>query len=289
VSDTSRSPLADFLVPDGFAGPRGLRALAREASVVPEAVAYRRRAVATLAHHRATPYAVRRDHHRVNDPVLLVPGFMAGDWTLALMSRHLRLLGFRTYRSGILANIGCLDEGTQALARRLEHIAARRERKVTIVGHSLGGMMARGLAARRPDLVAGIVTMGSPILAPGAAHTTLLAMVSLLRRLEALGLHVMGADCTEGGCALRMWEESRLPLPEDFPFTAVYSPRDGIADWRACIDPAGQAREVRTSHCGMAFDPVVIDLVTETLAAIHNQPLERRLVGRLQDQERKAG
>jgi pimeloyl-ACP methyl ester carboxylesterase len=183
------------------------------------------------------------------------------------MSHHLRVLGFRTYRSGIRANVGCLDEGTQALERRLEHIAARRERKVTIVGHSLGGMMARGLAARRPDLVAGIVTMGSPMLAPGAAHATLLAMISLLRRLEAMGLQVMGEDCTQGGCALRMWEESQLPLPDGFPFTAIYSPRDGIADWRACIDPAGQAREVRTSHLGMAFDPVVLDIVTATLAA----------------------
>jgi triacylglycerol lipase len=285
VSNSSRSPVADFLVPDGFAGPQGLRALAREASVLAEAVAYRRRAALTLAQHRATPYAVRRDRHRVNDPVLLVPGFMAGDWTLALMSRHLRLLGFRTYRSGIRANVGCIDEGTQALEHRLEHIAARRERKVTIIGHSLGGMMARGLAARRPDLVAGIVTMGSPIMAPGAAHASLLAMVALLRRLESMGLRVMGEDCTEGGCALRMWDESQLPLPEGFPFTAIYSPRDGIADWRACIDPAGQAREVRTSHVGMALDPVVIDLVTETLAAIHQQPLERRLLGRLQEQE----
>ncbi len=281
--------MADFLVPDGFAGPTGLRALVREASVVTEAVAYRRRALATVAHQRATPYAVRRDRHPVNDPVVLVPGFMAGDWTLRLMSSHLRQLGFRTYRSGIRANVGCLDEGTHALERRLEHVAARRERKVTIIGHSLGGMMARGLAARRPDLVAGIVTMGSPIMAPGAAHTGLLAMVALLRRLEAMGLRVMGQDCTEGGCALRMWEESRLPLPEGFPFTAIYSPRDGIADWRACIDPAGQAREVRSSHVGMALDPVVIDLVTQTLAAIHQQPLERRLLGELQRHELRAG
>ena len=72
-----------------------------------------------------------------------------------------------------------------------------------------------------------------------------------------------------------------MPLPEDFPFTAIYSQRDGIADWRACIDPAGQAREVRTSHSGMALDPVVIDIVTETLSQIHNQPLERRVVAGL--------
>jgi triacylglycerol lipase len=286
---TKISPVADFLIPDGFSGPRGLRALGREASVVSEAIAYRRRAVEELTRHRARPYAVRRDLGRQGDPVMLVPGFLAGDWTLALMSRHLRLLGFRTYRSGIWANIGCIDEGTHALERRLEHIAGKRERKVTIVGHSLGGMMARGLAARRPDLVAGIVTMGSPMMAPGAAHEVLLVAVRGLKRLESLGLQVLGKDCTEGGCALRMWEESKLPLPEELPFTAIYSPRDGIADWRACIDPAGQAREVRTSHTGMALDPVVIDIVTETLQQIHNQPLERRVVGRLLEKERRAG
>ncbi len=286
---TKISPLADFLVPDGYDGPRGLRALGREVSVVTEAVAYRRRAVEELARHRSRPYALRRDLRPQGDPVMLVPGFLAGDWTLALMARHLRLLGFRTYRSGIRANVGCLDEGTHALERRLEHVAAKRERKVTIVGHSLGGMMARGLAARRPDLVAGIVTMGSPMMAPGAAHEMLLLAVRGLKRLEALGLHVMGEECTEGGCALRMWEESKLPLPDGFPFTAIYSPRDGIADWRACIDPAGQAREVRTSHTGMAFDPAVLDIVTDAVRQIHNQPLERRLVGSLLERERQAG
>jgi pimeloyl-ACP methyl ester carboxylesterase len=283
------SPLAEFLVPDGFTGPKGLRALSREASVVTEAIAHRRRMTQESARHRSRPYALRRDSGPVGDPVMLVPGFLAGDWTLVPMARHLRLLGFRTYRTGILANIGCIDEGTQALEQRLQHIAARRERKVTLVGHSLGGMMARGLAARRPDLVAGIVTMGSPMLAPGAAHTTLMYAVRGLRRLESLGLHVLGRDCTEGGCALRMWEESQRPLPEGFPFTAVYSPRDGIADWRACIDPAAQAREVRSSHTGMAFDPVVIDIVTETLRHIHNQPLDRRTVGRILEHERRAG
>jgi pimeloyl-ACP methyl ester carboxylesterase len=52
---------------------------------------------------------------------------------------------------------------------------------VTVVGHSLGGLLARGLAVRRPDLVAGIVTLGSPVLALGAHHA------ALTRSLDALG------------------------------------------------------------------------------------------------------
>jgi pimeloyl-ACP methyl ester carboxylesterase len=272
--------MADFLVPDGFAGPRGVRALAREGSVLLEAARYHRHVAATWAATRSLPYASRTARTLPGDPVLLVPGFLAGDYTLSWMGRHLRHLGHRVYRTGIVANVGCLERGTSALERRLELIAERRERKVSIVGHSLGGMMARGLAARRPDLVAGIVTMGSPMLAPGAAHDVLIAQVALLRRLQRLGLgNLMGEDCTSGDCALRMWEESRLPLPSGFPFTAIYSKRDGITDWRACIDPAGQAREVRTSHIGMALDPVVIDIVVEALAAIQAQPLLMRRPG----------
>ena len=266
-------------MPEGFAGPRGLRALAREGSVVVEAVRHRRRLAETRAAHRSVPYALRTGECS-GDPVLLVPGFLAGDYTLASMGRHLRHLGYRTYRTGIVANVGCIDRGTEALERRLEEIAERRERKITIVGHSLGGMMGRGLAARRPDIVGGLVTLGSPMLAPGAAHELLVAQVALLRRLQRLGLaNLMGEDCTSGACALRMWEESRKALPDSFPFTAVYSKRDGIADWRACIDPAGQAREVRTSHVGMALDPDVLDIVVEALEQIRSRPLALRRPG----------
>ena len=275
-----RSPIADFLVPEGFAGPRGLRALAREGSVVLEAARYRRHSAAERARLRSVPYAQRTGRRAGGDPVLLIPGFLAGDYTLAWMGRHLRQLGHRTYRTGIRANVGCIDRGTQALERRLEEIAERRERKVTIVGHSLGGMMGRGLAARRPDLVGGLVTLGSPMMAPGAAHELLIAQISMLRRLQRLGLgNLMGEDCTTGSCALKMWDESRKPLPEGFPFTAVYSKRDGIADWRACIDPDGQAREVRTSHVGMALDPDVLAIVVETLAQIEARPLAVRRPG----------
>ena len=264
-----RSPIADFLVPEGFAGPRGFRALAREGSVVREAVAYRRMATATRAATRSVPYA-RRTPPGSGGPVLLVPGFLAGDYTLGWMARHLRSLGHRTYRTGIVANVRCIEASGQALESRVEAIAERRERKGTIVGHSLGGMLARGLAARRPDLVAGIVTMGSPILAPGAAHQVLIVQVAMLRRLQRLGVvRVMGEDCTTGDCARRMWEESQVPLPPGFPFTAIYSKRDGIADWRACIDPASDPREVATSHVGMALDPVVIDIVVQSLTEIH--------------------
>jgi pimeloyl-ACP methyl ester carboxylesterase len=259
------SPMGDFLRPEGFLGPRGLRALSREASAAVEVARYVRRSRADRAARDGAPYA---HPHRVpgHEPVLLIPGFMAGDATLAGMAALLRGAGYRTYRSHIHVNVGCTREAADRLERRLESIAIRRGRKVSIVGHSLGGMLARGLAARRPDLVHGIVSMGSPILAPGAVHGVLAWDAEMLVRLARAGFGgLMSEDCVAGACARASFEESQAPLDPGVGFTAIYSRRDGIVDWKACIDPAADPVEVSTSHLGMAFDPVVFDAVREAL------------------------
>ena len=261
------SPLATVLCPPGYAGPRGLRAIAREGSAVTEAARLVGRSTRERLSRRQTPYALRTPESG-QDPVVLVPGFLAGDGSLGLMARHLRRLGHRTYRSTMHANVGCTRAASEALERRIEAIATKRDRKVTIVGHSLGGLLARGLAARRPDLVDGIVTLGSPLLAPGAAHRLLLLDLALVVRLQRAGLSaMMGADCTSGDCARASWEEARTPVRRGVAFTSVFSRRDGIIDWRGCLDPQAKTVEVRTSHLGMAFDPVVLDVVASTLAA----------------------
>ena len=263
------SPLGSFLCPPGYAGPTGLRAIAREGSAVSEAARFVRRSAQDRLHRRDTPYALRAPERGL-DPVVLVPGFMAGDGTLGLMSRHLRGLGYRTYRSLMRANVGCTQQASEALERRIETVASKRGRQVTIIGHSLGGLMARGLAARRPDLVHGIVTLGSPILAPGAAHPFLLFDLKMVTRLQRAGLgKMMGEDCTSGECARVSWQQAGTPLAAGVAFTSVFSRRDGIIDWRSCLDPQARTVEVSTSHLGMAFDPVVLDILAQTLAANH--------------------
>jgi pimeloyl-ACP methyl ester carboxylesterase len=182
------------------------------------------------------------------------------------MGHHLRAEGFRTYRAEIRANIGCTREAAERLERRIERIVARRGRPVSIVGHSLGGMLARALAARRPDLISGIVTMGSPVMAPGAVHGLLAFNVEVLNRLTRAGFGgLMSEDCTSGDCARLSYEDLRAPVDPEVGFTAIYSKRDGIVDWKACLDPAAELIEVPTSHCGMAIDPIVIDHVVGTL------------------------
>jgi triacylglycerol lipase len=267
VTHATESPLGSFLMPDGFRRP-GVTGVLREGSVVLEAGRYAARRLV----EPVRPYADRTSA-RHDEPVVLVPGFMAGDASLLAMSRTLRRRGFRTYRSAIHANVGCTLDAVARLEQRIESIAIKRESRVRIVGHSLGGMLARGLAVRRPDLVSGIVTLGSPMLAPGAHHLLLTASVEALTRLSRAGLPgLMQEECVGGACARQSFDESRRPLPPGVAFTAVYSRRDGIVDWRACIDPAAEAVEVRASHLGMAVDPGVIDVVTAALESTAAYP-----------------
>lgn len=258
--------VADFLLPEGFVAP-GRRAALREASVLTEAGRLAWSRLGERVGRRHSVYAggtVLRDV----DPVLLVPGFMAGDASLSALARALRAQGHRTYRSHIHANIACTARATDQLESRLESVVARRGRRATIVGHSLGGLLARALAVRRPDLVAGIVTLGSPMLAPGAHHVALTRSLDALVRLSRAGVPgLMALECVAGDCARSSFDESRLPLPPEVSFTAVYSRRDGIVDWRACIDPLATAVQVRSSHLGMVVDPEAIRAVCGAVAA----------------------
>lgn len=259
--------LADFLLPDGFGRPR-VHAVIREGRIIGEAGRYAWEAMSQRGERRHAPYATRTPM-RDEDPVLLVPGFMAGDATLGLMRRALQQQGLRTYRSHIRANVGCTLDVAAQMEMRLESIAQRRDSLVRIVGHSLGGMLARGVAARRPDLVSGLVTMGSPMLAPGAHHVSLSASVAMLVRLSRAGLPgLMSEDCVTGACARQSFDEGRAPLADSIDFTAIYSKRDGIVDWRACIDPLAIPLEVRASHVGMAVDPRVIAAVSQALRSM---------------------
>ena len=255
--------LGTFLLPEGFERP-GLVAVLREGRLVGEAG---RHVVWAAGDRRRAPasYGGRPESFRA--PVVLVPGFLAGDLTLRLMAQALRRRGHRTYRSQIHANVGCTATAVAELEARLEAVALRRGSRVQVVGHSLGGLIARGLAVRRPDLVAGIVTMGSPMLAPAAHHASLTRSVDVLVRLSRAGVPgLMSAECVAGDCARQSFDESRQPLPDGVSFTAIYSRRDGIVDWRACLDPAAEAVEVRASHVGMAVDPRVVEQVAAALA-----------------------
>jgi pimeloyl-ACP methyl ester carboxylesterase len=206
-------------------------------------------------------------------PVLLVPGFLAGDLSLAVMAQWLARIGYRPCRAGIRANVDCTSRALERLEGQLERFADRHARQVMIVGQSRGGSLARILAVRRPDLVAGIVCLGSPVLDPLAVHPIVRAHVEAVALLGSLGIRgVFSHACRFGVCCRQARVDASAVWPEDLGFTSVYSRSDGIVDWRSCLDPHARHVEVRSSHCGMSVNPAVYEVVAEALVVPPAQP-----------------
>jgi triacylglycerol lipase len=201
-------------------------------------------------------------------PVLLIPGFMAGDGSLATMTQWLRANGYRTRRAGIRANVSCSEAACARLEARLEGFAEAQGRPVTIIGQSRGGIFARALAARRPDLVENIVTLGAPVVSQLSVHPLVLLQIGLVGALgsgRVPGLFSM--RCLRGDCCTQFRHALAGPLPEDVHWVALYSRSDGIVDWRACCAPeASELVEVRSSHCGMGLNAGVYEEVARALA-----------------------
>ena len=201
-------------------------------------------------------------------PVLLVPGYLAGDGSLGVMTKWLRGQGYRTRRAGIRANVDCSAAVCDGLEERLERMADITGQRVSIIGQSRGGIIARALAVRRPDLVAGIVTLGSPVKGMLHVHPLVLGSVGVMASLGALRVpHVFTWSCLRGECC-RMFRDALMqPFPEDVRYVGVYSKRDGVVNWRACLDPEAEEHvEVSSSHCGMAVNSGVYRIVADTLA-----------------------
>ncbi len=200
-------------------------------------------------------------------PVLLIPGFMAGDLSLGAMSSWLRRAGYCTHRAGMRANFDCSGEACTRLEARLEHMAERHDERVILIGQSRGGVFAKAVAARRPELVEGIVTLGSPLRSQLAIHPLVLAQVGLV---SALGTaHVPGMlslSCLRGKCCRPFRAAIEGPFPEDVGFVALYSKSDGIVKWESCLDPAAdELVEVSTSHCGMGVNAQAFVAVARAL------------------------
>lgn len=210
-------------------------------------------------------------------PVLLIPGFLAGDDSLGVMTRWLRRTGHYTRKAGIRANVNCSNTAVGLLEERLETMAETRGQKVAIVGQSRGGNFAKVLAARRPDLVSGIVTLGSPQLHPLALHPLVRMQVYAVGTLGSIGLRgLFKHSCLWGDCCESFWEELQSPLPKGVGYLSVYSRTDGVVDWRVCLDEGAQHHEIRSSHIGMAVNPSAYRAVAGALEEFRGKPASKR-------------
>ncbi len=211
------------------------------------------------------PLIARR--HRAAQPVMLIPGFMAGDSSLAVMRTWLRRTGHAVSMSGMRLNAGCADRIVGRLQQQLRDFAEEHEQPVVLIGQSRGGALARSLAVREPASVASLVMLGSPVADPLAVSPRVLRTVRLMAMLGDLGIPgLFSSDCADGECCESFWEEMDVPLESHIEAVSVFSRSDGIVDWHACLDPHARNVEVRSSHCGMSVHPAVFRVLEELFA-----------------------
>ena len=206
------------------------------------------------------PEPEQRDRRQ---PVLLVPGFLAGDASLTVLAGWLRRRGHAVRTSGIRFNVGCAGRELERLGAVLDAFGE----PAVVIGQSRGGTLARALAAKRPDSVAAVMTLGSPVLDQLAVSPSVLRTVRSVAFLGDLGVRgLFTNECQDGECCSEFRTLLEAPLRGDAPAIAVYSRSDAIVDWRACLDPCSEWVEIDGSHCGMAVNADVYRALEQLLA-----------------------
>jgi triacylglycerol lipase len=201
-------------------------------------------------------------------PVLLIPGFLAGDQSLSVMARWLRRIGYRPRRAGISFNVRCSDTAVDRLEHTLHHVHLSTGRPVALVGHSRGGHFAKALASRCPDEVSQVISLGSGLDDPfDISETTRRAVEGVRRAIHRRDPQRAALGCFTSACTCRYTQDFRRPFPEQLPLTSIYSRGDGVVRWQACVVPYARCVEVTGSHVGLAFNRHAYREIARTLAA----------------------
>jgi len=200
--------------------------------------------------------------------VVLVPGFLGSDFYLAQLRGWLRRIGYNPHYSGIGMNAECPNLLIRLrLNNAIQEAYKSTRRKIHLIGHSLGGTIARSAASQMPDRIASVITLGSPLRGV-VAHASILRAADLIRKqiLERHGRGVL-PTCYTARCTCDFLESLKEGFPKSVRQTAIYTKADGLLDWRVCRtgDPAVDF-EVSATHFGMVFSPLVYSVVAQRLA-----------------------
>ena len=189
--------------------------------------------------------------HGDGHPVLVIPGLLSSDFLIRRFRALLTRLDYDVEGWGAGINLGPTPASWRIVEQRLTAMATRSGRTVSLVGHSLGGVIARALAYEHPEWVRRVITVCSPFQLPTAM------------RFEALCWLL---------CRTRSDPEimlARIAEPPPVPTTAIYSQRDGVVAWQSCIDIPGPSREniaIEGAHSTMMSNSTAMRVIADRLA-----------------------
>lgn len=195
---------------------------------------------------------IARTHDGAGHKVVILPGFMVSEPRMELFRHTLDRAGYRAFGWGLGRNLGVTADMIDRLDARLDEIDREEDGPVSLVGWSLGGLIAREYAKHAPHRVARVITMGSPFSGNPRANNA-------WRLYEWVTRHAVDAP----PIAVRLAEKPPVPT------YALWSHRDGIvspASARGLPGEADHSVEVDCSHLAFACAPEAITAVLGILA-----------------------
>ncbi|MFO7873644.1 MAG: alpha/beta hydrolase [Bacteroidales bacterium] len=182
--------------------------------------------------------------------VYLIPGWKAPECIMSPLRRYLARLGYEARHWGFGTNKGNPERDCALFTEKLLSHTPPGE-KAALIGWSLGGVIARETARAIPDVVSGVITYGTPVIG-GPTYTP---------AARAWG----AAECRRLSAEI---EKLDAENPIQVPIAAIFSRKDGMVSWPACIDrksPKVRHFEVRAPHLAMGFDPDVWRIAADQL------------------------
>jgi len=197
--------------------------------------------------------------------VVLIPGFMGTDYYMTELYFWLWRIGYKPYMSGIGWNANCLDKLGKKLVATIEKAEAETGKPVHLIGHSLGGILARSAAVQRADIVRSVVALGSPFRGI-RSHPAVMKTADQIRARILRETNNEHPECFTGNCdcqTVRAWDTC---FPPTILQTAVYTETDGIVDWQVCVDDeATNNYKVSGTHVGLVVNPQVYRIIANRL------------------------
>ncbi len=197
--------------------------------------------------------APRGDGHGV----VVLPGFATNDRSTTFLRSFLETLGYdvHPWRLGLNLDHRTAGAGSERILQQIDAVASATGRKVSLVGWSLGGVIAREAARRDPTAVRQVITIASPFSGDPRANNAGPIYEWLTGRK------------VDSPAALRRFALGAQPLP--VPSSSLYSKTDGITAWQNCLavpDHQSENIEVHSSHFGMVVNASVFRIVADRLA-----------------------
>jgi triacylglycerol lipase len=201
-------------------------------------------------------------------PVLLMPGFGAGDPVLAILAGWLRRIGYAPHTAGFATNTGCSNRAIERVERRVAALSSGYGRRVALIGHSRGGHFARAMARRRPDHVSHAIAIAANLQEQLGISAPTQGAVAVARRVERRLGRTQAPGCLTDECTCPFSRDLTLPFPlERVRLTSIYSKGDGVVRWQGCVVPYAHCVEVTGSHVGLIFNRKAYRAIGHALAA----------------------